>query len=149
MRAKARRRETEVDVHGPSAALEELLRTGGAEVDRALVRRADVLAAIYFDSDLTRRNEGSKALLRTLVAEAIDDLSDGAPVLTNNALGLALANDQLRSFVVPHGTAAPGSVLFCLELRTRPAGAPALLDEDLACALIYRLIVFSALESAS
>ena len=136
-----------IDILGPANELEELLKTGQADVQDEFFLRGEEVASLFFDLDLARSNAGFQVQLKRVVTDAVEDLCNGAPVLAKNQIGIVISEGRLFPFAGPYETEPPGEVVFSFGLRSAPTNDT--IGEDDACAAIYRLIVFSALESGS
>lgn len=136
-----------IDILGPANELEGLLKSGQAEVQDEFFLRGEEVATLFFDAELARSNTGFLVQLKRVVNDAVEDLCNGAPVLAKNQIGIVISEGRLLPFAGPYETEPPGDVVFSFGLRAAPPDDA--IGEDEACAAIYRLIVFSALESGT
>lgn len=108
---------TELPIFEQTLLLAKAMKENPELVELPLVSEGEALFAIYQDTNFSDRFKGVKELKTATYKMAIEDISMGAPMLTQSVIGLTFKENRIQTYISPHGNPISGNNVFSISLK--------------------------------
>jgi hypothetical protein len=87
------------------------------DIDYSLIKRGQNLLALFFDQNFTDSFQNLAELKKEMLLLAAEDIAKGVISLRSSVLGISFLHSKLKTYVIPHGSAPDGSVVFSISWK--------------------------------
>jgi hypothetical protein len=106
-----------VDISSSCLELADYLRQFSGDIDNNLIKSGQAQLAFFFDPNYTDSFQNLASLKKDLLLLAAEDIAKGVNTLRSSVLGISFIHSKLKTYVIPHGSAPEGSVVFSISWK--------------------------------